>query len=168
MFPSKCNVTGMLTSKCNVTGMLTGNGNMWTESSYTCNICYDKVDEGVRWEVKGEKGRSKAMVHVEIDITGHQHGEGHGQPATIKAKATKQKKCLPKNHFAALYVFYLGRCTKNQPTPSDYTVVMLHSCKKWYSAASLNEPMRRKQQTWKIKTQENQKLVPITNLQWFC
>ena len=99
MFPNKCNVTGMLTTKSNVTGMLTGNGNIRTESSYTCNICYDKVDEGVRWEVRGEKGRSKAMVRVEIDITGHQHGEGHGQPATIKAKATKQKKCLPKTPF---------------------------------------------------------------------
>ena len=48
MFPNKCNVTGMLTTKSNVTGMLTGNGNIRTESSYTCNICYDKVDEGVR------------------------------------------------------------------------------------------------------------------------
>lgn len=71
IFTSKCNVTGILTGKCNVSSV-------WIESSDTCSIRYDKVDEGVRWEVKGEKGRLKAMVHVEIDITGYQHGEGHG------------------------------------------------------------------------------------------
>ena len=86
------------------------------------------------------------MVHVEIDITGYQHGEGHGQPAPIKAKATKQKNACQKHHFAALCILpEKMRCTKNQPTPSSYAVVMLHSCKKWYSAASLNEPMRKQQ-----------------------